>query len=138
MHDQACCYDEAVNHQLANSFSLLKHSNTSFRGMLNLRQNLTQIHCSTHSVILNLTATQCTCSLNGVYQPPLTSTEKLSSFTHMHSSPISLAIRLHWHCTNHSCYIKMVEFFWTELENRFTLFIRTLHFPSLNMIKIFS
>ena len=32
-------------------------------------QNLMQIHCSTCSVILNAMATQCTCSLNGVYCP---------------------------------------------------------------------
>ena len=30
-------------------------------------QNLMQIRCSTHSVILNVTATQYTCSLNGIY-----------------------------------------------------------------------
>ena len=32
-------------------------------------QNCTQIRCSTRSVILNVTATQYTCSLNGVYRP---------------------------------------------------------------------
>ena len=31
--------------------------------------NLMQIHCSTRSVILSVTATQCTCSLNGIYHP---------------------------------------------------------------------
>ena len=35
-----------------------------------LTQNLIQICCSTLSVILNVTATQCTCSLNGLYHPP--------------------------------------------------------------------
>ena len=34
--------------------------------------------------------------------PPLTSTVKLSLFTHGHSSPLSLAARLHWCCTIHS------------------------------------
>ena len=34
-----------------------------------LTQNLMQICCSTHSVILNAMATQCTCSLSGVYWP---------------------------------------------------------------------
>ena len=39
--------------------------------------------------------------------PPLvpTSTVKLSLFTHAHSSPLSLAARLHQHHTNHSPYI---------------------------------
>ena len=32
-------------------------------------QNLMQIRCFTHSVILNATATQYTCSLSGVYCP---------------------------------------------------------------------
>ena len=34
-----------------------------------LTQNLMQTHSSTHSVILNARATQCTCSLNGMYHP---------------------------------------------------------------------
>ena len=37
--------------------------------------------------------------------PPLTSTVKLSLFTHAHSSPLSLAARLHWCQTNHTHYI---------------------------------
>ena len=37
--------------------------------------------------------------------PPLTSTVKSSLFTCVHSSPLSLAARLHWGCTNRSCYI---------------------------------
>ena len=35
----------------------------------NLTQNLMQIRCSTHSVILNVMATQYTCSLDGVSHP---------------------------------------------------------------------
>ena len=34
--------------------------------------------------------------------PPLTSTVKSSLFTHVHSSPLSLAARLHWCHANHS------------------------------------
>ena len=37
--------------------------------------------------------------------PPMTSTVKLSSFTHAHSSPLSLVARLHWCCANRSHYI---------------------------------
>ena len=37
--------------------------------------------------------------------PPLTSPVKLSLFTHAHSSPLSLAVRLHQCCTIHSHYI---------------------------------
>ena len=68
-------------------------------------QNLMQIRCSTHSVILNATTTQYTCSLNSIYHPPLTSTVKLSVFTHVHSSPLSLAARLYQCCANCSHYI---------------------------------
>ena len=37
--------------------------------------------------------------------PPLTSTMKLSLFTYVHSSPLSLAARLHCCCANCYCYI---------------------------------
>ena len=37
--------------------------------------------------------------------PPLTSSVKSSLLTHVHSSPPSLAARLHWCCANHSHYI---------------------------------
>ena len=37
--------------------------------------------------------------------PPLTSTVKSSLFMHAHSSPLSLAARLHWCYINHSHYI---------------------------------
>ena len=37
--------------------------------------------------------------------PPLTSPVQLSLFTHAHSSPLSLAARLHWYCTTRSHYI---------------------------------
>ena len=63
-----------------------------------------QIYCSTCSVIFNVTATQYTCSLKCLL-PPLTSTVKSSLFTHAHSSPLSLAARLHQCCTNCSHYI---------------------------------
>ena len=54
-----------------------------------LKQNLMQIHCSTHSVILNAVATQ------QHLLPPQTSTVKSSLFLHAHSSPLSVAARLH-------------------------------------------
>ena len=64
-----------------------------------------QIRCSSRSIILNATATQYMCSLNGIYCPPLTSIEKSSLFTHAHSSPLSLAAKLHQCHANHSFYI---------------------------------
>ena len=61
-----------------------------------------QIHCSTCSVILNVTATQYACSLNGVYHPHWL--VKLSLFIHAHFSPLSWAASLHWCCANLSHY----------------------------------
>ena len=51
------------------SESPLSHPNRFHRGMFKLNTNLMHMHCSTHSVILNVTATQYTCSLKGVYHP---------------------------------------------------------------------
>ena len=61
-----------------------------------------QIHYSV-SVIVNATATRYTHSLNKVLTP-LTSTVR-SLFTHVHSTPLSLAARLHWCHTNPCHYI---------------------------------
>ena len=67
MHEQACCRDEAANHQLpiAVAFSVIPVVSTE--ECSSLMQNLMQIHCCNHSVTLNATPTQYTCSLNGVY-----------------------------------------------------------------------
>ena len=86
------------------SYSLLNHP-VSPEEYSTLTHHLMQIYCSTRSVILNVGATQYTCSPNWCLPPPLTSTVKLSLFTHVHSSPLSLAARLHQCHANHSCYI---------------------------------
>ena len=52
--------------------------------------------------------------------PPLTSTVKSSLFTHAHSSPLSLAARLHQCHANHSHYINNG---WTF--SRQTLYVHT-------------
>ena len=82
---------EAANHQLpaATAFCIVSVEERS-----GLIYNLMQIHRSAHSVILNVTATQDTRSLNGVYRPPRTSTVKSSLFTHVHSRPLSLTCSL--------------------------------------------
>ena len=50
--------------------------------------------------------------------PPLTSTVKSSLFTHVHSSPLSLAVRLHRRRANSSCYINNDwTFSWQTLYN---------------------
>ena len=56
------------------------------------------------SVILNAAATVYMLTQQHLL-PPLTSTLKLSLFTHAHSSPLSLVARLHGCCANCSHYI---------------------------------
>ena len=71
-----------------------------------LMQNLMQTGCSTHSVILYVTTTQYTCWLNGVYHPHwVVQWSHHCSHWNVHSSPLSLAARLHWCHANCSHYI---------------------------------
>ena len=90
---------------VAHSCGLLNHPNSFRRGMLKLNPKfdadsllylLSHFECDKIRTVHMLTQR---CLL-----PPLTSTVKLLLFTHVHSSPLSLAGRLHWCCTNHSCY----------------------------------
>ena len=89
VHEWACC-DEAANHQspIAAAFWIIWI--VSVEECSSWTQNLTQIHCSTRSVILNVTATQYTCSLNDVYQP-----HWLVQWSH-HCSPMSIAVHFPW------------------------------------------
>ena len=101
MHEWLRCSDAAANHQLpiAGAFGIIW---IVCGGIFNLMQNLIQIHCSTHCLI----EWHSTLAHSKASTTPLTSTVKSSLFTRTHSSPLSLAVRLHWHCTNHSHYIK--------------------------------
>ena len=60
LHEWAHCHDEAANHQspIAVTFRIIQI--VSAEDFSILMQNLMQIHCSTHSVILNAMATQYT------------------------------------------------------------------------------
>ena len=66
MHEKAYCCDEATNHQLPIAVAFWIIWIVSAEECSSLMQNLMQIHCSTCSVILNVMATQYTCSLNGI------------------------------------------------------------------------
>ena len=66
MHEQAIYCEEAANHWLPIAVAFWI---AFLEECPSLMQNLMQIHCSIHSVILNATATQYTCSLNGIYCP---------------------------------------------------------------------
>ena len=61
--------NEAANHQLPIALAFWITKRVSVAECSSLTQNLMQIHCCTHSVILNVMTTQYTCSLNGVYHP---------------------------------------------------------------------
>ena len=104
MCEWAHCCDEAASHQLPIAAAFWIIWKVSMGECSSIMQNLMQTCCCTCLVILNVMATQYTCSLNGIHRFPLTSTVKLSLFTHVHSSPLSLAGRLHWCCTNCSHY----------------------------------
>ena len=63
------CCDEAANHQLPTGEAFWIIQIASLEECSSLTQNLMQIHFATCSVIFNVTATQYTCSLNGIYRP---------------------------------------------------------------------
>ena len=69
MHEQVCCHDEAANHQLSIATAFWIIWIVSTEECSSLMQNLVQIHCCTHSVIFNATATQYMCSLTGISCP---------------------------------------------------------------------
>ena len=88
---------------VAHSCSLLNHPNRCCEGMFKLNikydahfYSLSHFESNSHTV-QRLTK-QCLLL-------PLTSTVKSSLFTHVHSSPFSLAASLHWYWANHSPYI---------------------------------
>ena len=105
MHEQVHCHGEAANHQLPIAAAFWIIWMVSMEECTSLRQNLMQIHCSTCSVIFECNGHTVHMLTQQHLSPPLGSTVKLSSFTHAHPSPLSLAARLHWCHTNHSHYI---------------------------------
>ena len=69
MREPGCCCDEAARHQLPIAAAFWIIWIVAAEECSTLMQNLMQIHCSTHSVTLNATATQFTCSLNDIFCP---------------------------------------------------------------------
>ena len=69
MRERARCHDEGASHQLPIAAAFWNIWLVSTEEYSSLTQNLMQIHCSTHSFIVNVTATQYTSSLNSVYRP---------------------------------------------------------------------
>ena len=69
MHEWVHCHNEASNHQLPIAAAFWIIWIISMDECSSLMENLMQICGSTYSVILNVTATQYTCSLRGIYCP---------------------------------------------------------------------
>ena len=69
IHERVRCRDEAANHPLPIAVAFWIMWIVSVEEWPNLTQNLMQINCFTHSVILNMTATKYTCSLTRIYHP---------------------------------------------------------------------
>ena len=105
MREQAHCCDEAANHQLPIAATFWINLNSFLEGMfkLNIKLDtdsllyfLSHFECDGHTV--HMLTQHC-------LLVPLTSTVKSSLFTHVHSSPLSLAARLHRCHASCSCYI---------------------------------
>ena len=104
MHELARCRDEAANHQLP--IAAASESSKYFWGGMfkdtksdadSLLYSLSYFECDGHTVHM--------LAQLHLLPTPLTSTAKSSLFTHAHSSPLSLAARLHRCHVNHSHYI---------------------------------
>ena len=103
-HDgwEVWCGAEAINHHwpIAAAFWIIQIVSTE--ECSSLMQNLIQIHCATHSVILNMVATQYTCSLNSIYYSHWL-VQWSCHCSHMHIPVHSLW--LPGYMCKHSCYI---------------------------------
>ena len=102
MHEHVRCCDEAANIQLPIAVAFWIIWIVSAEECSSFTQNLMQIHCSTCS--LWVWQPHSTHAHTMASTPPLTRIVK-TLFTHVYSSPLSLAARLHWYCTNHPHYI---------------------------------
>ena len=69
MYEQAHCHDEVTNHPLPIAVAFRIIQIVSAEKCSNFTQSLMKIYCSTCSVILNVMATEYTCSLSSVYCP---------------------------------------------------------------------
>ena len=98
--------NEAANHQLPMAVAFWILQLVSVKKCSSLRQSLMQIQCSTHCHFEWDSHTAHTLT-QWCLPPPLTSTVKSSLFAHAHSSPLSLAVRLHRRLANSSHHINI-------------------------------
>ena len=105
MHEQAHCRDEAAHRQSPIAAAFWISWIVFMEECSSLMQNLMQIRCSTNSSHFDYNGHTIHMLTQQHLLPPLTSTVKLSLFTHAYSSPLSLAARWHQCHTNCSHYI---------------------------------
>ena len=106
MHEYACCCDEGANHQLHTSQVWPSESLEQFPW----RMFKLNAKSDTDSWLYLLSHFECDGHIGHMLTqqrlpPPLTSAVKSSLFMHAHSSPFSLAARLHHCCANCSHHI---------------------------------
>ena len=115
MYDQVHCHDEAANHQLpiAVAFWIIH------RGMFKLD---TKVDAGSllYSLILNVTATYYTCSLNGIYH-----THWLAQWSH-HCSHMRIPVHSPWlpgyiNIAQTILIILTMDFFWADLVYDFPI-----------------
>ena len=109
-YERAHCCDEAVNHQLSIAVAFWIIQIVSAEECSRLIQNLVQICCCTCSVILNVTATQYTCSLNGICHPHWL-VQWSCHCSHMHIPVHSPWLAAYINITNS---ILVIYFFWPD------------------------
>ena len=104
MHEQACCHDEPANHQLPIA--------AAFWILWIVSRRIFKLNAKGNADLLLYSLSHFECNGRTVHMltqwrlpPPPTSKVKLPLFTHAHSSPLSLAVRLHQCGTNCSCYL---------------------------------
>ena len=111
MYEWVHCCDETSNHCLPIAAAFWIIQIVSSDECSSLMQNLMQIHCSIHSVILNTTATQYTSSFNGIYRP-----QWLAQWSH-HCSHMRIPVHSPWLLG----YINIMQTFLIVLKDGWTL-----------------
>ena len=130
MHEQLRGHDEAANHRLSIAVDFWIIQIISVEECLSFTQNwcrfvalLTHFEGNGHTVRM-LTERH--------LSPPLTNTVTSSLFTRVHSSPLSLAARLHGCHANPSCYINNGWTFSGQTSYVWDMFILYMELPCIS------
>ena len=129
------CCDEDANHQLSIAMAFWIIQIVSAEECSSLMQNMVQICCST--------SCHFECDSHTVHKltewhlpPPLTSIVMSSLFTHVHSSSLSLAARLHQCCAKCSHYINNGWTFSGHTSYIIFIYINITHYNQMGFILV--